>query len=144
MDGSGDRLAMGRGIKIIAVKAGHLPYGLLARQQAMPSHIDRIPEMAIGIVTILVKDSTTQPRMRDALVEALVFSCCWADTKLIVDQLEVIGTVNSGNADRIRDALKENSQVSKAIGVPCRLDALLEPYPEKVIVAEDDEDNLPF
>jgi len=136
--------ALGRGIKIIAVKAGLLPYGLLARQQALSADIDRIPAMAKGIVAILVKDSTTQRRMRDALADALVSSCCWADTKLIVEQLEAIGSVTAGNADRIREALKENSQVRKAFGVPRRLDALLEPYPEKVTVAEDDGDNLPF
>lgn len=135
--------ALGRGIKLIAVKAGCLPHGLLARQQAMAGDIDNIPLMARGIVTILVKDNATQSRMRDALAEALVSSSCWADSKLIVDQLETIGSITAANAESIRLALKENSQVSKAYGLPGRLQALLKPYPEKVSAASED-DNLPF
>lgn len=135
--------ALGRGIKIVAVKTGRLPYGLLARQQAVAADIEKIPAMATAIVTILVKNPATQSRMRDALAEALVSSCCWADSKLIVDQLESIGSITASNADRIRLALKENSQVSKAFGVPGRLEALLKPYPERATVTSED-DNLPF
>lgn len=135
--------ALGRGIKLIAVKAGCLPHGLLARQQAMTGDIDKIPLMAKGIVTILVKDNATQSRMRDAMAEALVSSSCWADSKLIADQLETIGSITASNAESIRLALKENSQVSKAYGLPGRLQALLKPYPEKVSAASED-DSLPF
>lgn len=134
--------ALGRDIKIIPVKAGQLPYGLLARQQALAGDLDNVPSIAKGIVAILVKAPITQPTMRDALVEALVCSSCWADTKLVVAQLETIGTITSENADRIRVALKENPQVSQAYGVPRALETLLEPYEEKSTVAQDDE--LPF
>jgi len=135
--------ALGRGIKIIAVKAGCLPHGLLGRQQAMAAAIDDIALIARSIVTILAKDSATQNRMRDALAEALVSSSCYADSKRIVDQLEAVGSITASNADSIRGALKENSQVSKAFGVPGRLKALLKPYPEKVAAVSDD-DNVPF
>ena len=135
--------ALGRGTKIIAVKAGLLPHGLLARQQALAADIDKVPLMAKGIVSILVKDPTTLPRMRDALAEALVCSSCWADTKLVVAQMESIGSITATNAARIRVALKENSQVRKAFGVPDRLEVLLEPYAERVTGAEV-EDSLPF
>ena len=134
---------LGRGIKTIAVQAGRLPYGLLARQQALVADLDKVDLMARRIVSILVKDPSTQPRVRDALVEALVCSSCWANTKLVVAELESIGTVTAQNADRIRLALSENSQVSEAFGVPRRLETLLGPYPQKVTVV-DDEDDFPF
>jgi len=109
----------------------------------LAANIDKIPQMVRGIVSILANDPATQPRMRDALAEALISSSCWADSKIIVDQMESIGSITSSNADSIRVALKENSQVSKAFGISGRLEALMEPYPEKVTVAEDD-DNVPF
>lgn len=135
--------ALGRGIKIIAVKAGQLPYGLLARQQALVADIDNITSMATGIVSILVKAPDTRGRMRDALTEALVSSCCWADTKLVVAQLESIATLTADNAERIRLALEENSQVSKAFGVRGRLERLLAPYPQRITRPEDG-DGIPF
>lgn len=133
--------ALGRGIKIVAIKVGLLPYGFLARQQALTADLDKVLLMATGIISILIKDSSTQPKMRDALVGALVGSSCYANTHLIVAQIENIGTITAENAELIRVALKKNSQVSNAFGVPRRLEALLEPYPEKVTVVKDD---LPF
>ena len=134
--------ALGSGIKIIAVNVGHLPHGLLARQQALGANLDNSLLMAKGIVSVLVKDPSTHSRMRDALVEALVGSYSWERTKLVVTQLESIGAITAENAERIRVALKENSQVSKALGIPMRLESLLEPYPEKAPMAEDEDDLL--
>lgn len=136
--------ALGRGIKVITVKVSEfLPYGLIARQQAFTADFSDMLLMAKGIISILVKDSSTHPRMRDSLAEAIVHSSCSTDTNLIVDQLEKIGTITAENAELITIALKENSQVSEAFGVLKKLEALLEPYEMEVAITEDEND-LPF
>jgi hypothetical protein len=93
--------ALGRGIKIVTVKAGGQPHGLLARQQALAADFAKIPLLAKEIVSFLLKEPITQPRMCEALAESLASSSCWANTELIVAQLESIGTVTSNNAERI-------------------------------------------
>ena len=90
--------ALGRGIKIVAVKAGGLPRGLLASQRALGADLARIPLLAKEIVSILVKDPSTQPKMCNALAEALASSSSWTNTEFIVAQLESIGTVTANYA----------------------------------------------
>jgi len=134
--------ALGRGIKTIAVMVGELPHGLLARQQALKGNFDNIPELAKGIVSILLKDPKTQSFMRDMLINALLKSSSWANTKLIMEQIEQIESFSTENLDNFEKALKENSQVKNAFGVPAKINTLLNSY--RVQSAVESTDEFPF
>jgi len=134
--------ALGRGIKTIAIKVGKLPHGLLAKQQALKGSFEDIPALAKGIVSILIRDPKTQNLMRDMLICALVNSSSWANTKLIMEQIEQIESFTTENFDNLEKALEENSQVKNAFGIPVKIKSILGSYKVESAVASTDD--IPF
>jgi len=131
--------ALGRGVKTIPIKTGALPHGFLGKQQAMVGNLSKPEALARKIASLVLQDGDLHPRMQDALTKALVESDCWADTQAIVKLLETCDRFPEDQLRLISRALKENSQVKGAFGVPATLKALVDKHsPPKP------EDDIPF
>ena len=131
--------ALGKGVKTIPVKAGALPHGFLGKQQAMPGDLAKPYDLARRIAALIFRDSNLQPRMQDALVNALAASNSWATTDIITGLLTQCDRFSVEQVGLISKALKENSQVWAARKAAPTLKALVTKFtPAKV------EDDVPF
>jgi len=117
-------IAMGRGLPVFAVHLGQVPYGFIGRFQAFDGKGKSAAELAKEIFDAYRKSKQTQPLMAEALVNLFEQSGSFATTKKLIGYLEDLEVWPPSFANRIRAAVKNNSQVEGSWGVPARVERL--------------------
>jgi hypothetical protein len=119
--------AMGRGVAVCSVMIGEKPYGFINRYQAFKADDDNdfIPILAQEIFDAF----STNPQTQDVLTEAVIqlFEKCpsFARAREIKDLLTRLSGLNATHIPRLREALKSNSQLYDAFGVPEAVKAIV-------------------
>lgn len=113
--------AMGRGVLIIAISAEQDPYGFIGRFQALNGTGKDTGELARHIFDILRKNKQTRRRISEVLVSRLEQSGSYADAKEDMSLIEEVAYWDDSLSDRCKAAVKSNSQVRDAFGVPERI-----------------------
>lgn len=118
--------ALGRGKLVLPIIKGLTPYGFLGKLQGMQSKGLDAEKVAEKIIDILIQNPASSPRMTEVLVEKLVNSPSWASSKATISLLEKAPRISTSQAGRLLKAVDENVDVGKAIGVPGRINKLIE------------------
>ena len=119
-------VAIARGVLVIPVNLGVVPYGFMGKYQALGGSLDQPEALADAVFAILSKRPGTVAAMREGLVTALevanTYKAARKVAKLLVTTQRDFTDVQVA---RIRAALADNNQVSAASGVPRALAAIV-------------------
>lgn len=114
-------VAIGRGVLVIPVRLPVVPYGFMAKIQALRGDLSRPAPLASALVDILLTRPRTATGMRTALVVALERSSSWASSKTVSTKIEAAGGFTAEQLARIEAAIIANDEVNGSFGVPERL-----------------------
>jgi hypothetical protein len=117
--------AMGRGVPVFTVCAGQDPYGFIGRFQAFQGTDKSSPRLARELFDAYRRNRQTQRRMSEVVVGLFEQSNSFAEATARVGYLEDLEHWEPSYAARLRSALRANNQISRAWGVPDRLNALM-------------------
>ena len=116
--------AMGRGLPVFAVHLGQDPYGFVGRFQAFAGGKKTPAQVALELFDAYRKNKQTQKRMAEVLVTLFEDSTSFSDAKARVSYLEELEVWDPSFVPRINAAVKSNSQIADAYGVPDRVKVL--------------------
>jgi len=118
--------AIGRGVPIVPVTLGLNPYGFIGKYQALQGRERELPIIAAEITEILLGKPGIGRKITSGIVEKFANSYSWENAKENMELLEKCQHLNTDHIKKLKKAVKENSQVGSAWGVPERLGALIE------------------
>ena len=118
--------AIGKGVPIVPVRIGLDPYGFIGKYQALQGKDREIKIVAAEITEILLGKPGIGQKITLGIVEKFVDSSSWENAKINMELLEKCQHLNAEHIKKLRKAVKENSQVRDAWGVPERIEALVE------------------
>lgn len=121
--------ALGRGLPVLPIQLGKPPHGFIAQVQALPVPKGQtLASIAPNIVGLLLKAPQSSLSATTALVRAVAGAFSFAQAKAATALLESVSVFNSSHASLLRDALKTNTQVIDAFGVPDRILRILKSH----------------
>jgi TIR domain len=138
--------AMGRGVPIFAVRAGQDPYGFIGRFQAFQGVGKAAYALSYELFNAFRKHKQTQDMMPEILITLLENSKSFDQARTRTGFLEELESWKTSFTPRLRNAVKNNSQISGSWGVPDRLETLIvkwNPSENKNNAAVIDDD-IPF
>ena len=110
--------AVAKKVLIIHVRDGLDPYGFIGETQSLSTSIDSPEELSWGIIKILLKDISTQDKMREALFVALEGSNSHTLACEIMRRIKSLeGGVTQDEIQRIKKAASDNTWVKDAYTV---------------------------
>jgi hypothetical protein len=98
-----------------------MPYGFIAKQQALFGDLTQPDKLALEIVAALEKQRATGAPIREALVLALEVAGSFADARDVTTAVEASSGFTAVQLRRIEESVVSNSQVSGSFYVPARL-----------------------
>jgi len=122
---------MGRGVPVFSVRFGHDPYGFIGRFQAFQGEGKGAAQIARELFEAYRKNKETQAKMAEILVSRFEESSSFAAAKTNMDYLDELDVWDRSFSARIEAAIKNNSQVEGAWGVPDRIGRLVRRWAEK-------------
>lgn len=120
--------AMGRGIPTFSVRFGQDPYGFIGRFQAFNGNGKSCNALAKEVFDALRVHKSMQRRMSEVIVTRFEESGSFADAKANMALLEDLQHWTKDYTERVRKAVKNNSQVADAYGVPEKVKALVKKW----------------
>ncbi|MDB5190295.1 MAG: hypothetical protein JWN49_621 [Parcubacteria group bacterium] len=122
--------ALGKEKLVVPLTTEASPHGFLGKIQALKIKDLPASEVANKIVDILLKNTSSSPRMTEALVDSLVNSASWDASRRIMTVLEKVPALNQTQIARLITASEENIDVKQAFmghsTVPERIQLLIE------------------
>jgi hypothetical protein len=106
-------------------KDGCVPYGFLGKYQGFNAKGLVAPEVAEQLFQMLLSHELTSDRMADALVEQVATAFSFQSAKDGMQLLERVPRLSKTQVARLVQSITDNDQVSRAIGVPERIRALV-------------------
>lgn len=140
--------ALGRAVPVVLVSCDADPYGLMGKQQALRGNLASSDELAIRIFDVLAKHEQLNTFLTGGLVDSLANAHSYADAKNCMKRVAKIEQhLSQEQALKMLAALRDNSQVRDAIGVPAQIQAISKRM--KVILPEakseqEFDDDIPF
>ncbi len=117
--------ALGRGVPVIAVNYGAMPYGFLGKTQAIGGNNRDPKECAIKIADVIAKQDHLQARFTEALVEAVATAHSYAEAISSMNRLrEFQKHLSEAQITRLLQSVRDNSQVREAFKVSDRIEAI--------------------
>jgi hypothetical protein len=118
-------IALGRGLLVIPVGLGVDPYGFMARKQAMRGSFEKIEQLTIDLVDVLLKHGTTSKPICEALVLSFEKASLFINARKVSQMIVRTNNFTQEQLSRIQQACKNNDQVAKSFGVPERVENYL-------------------
>lgn len=118
-------VAVGRGILVIPVRLGMDPYGFIGRYQGLQGLGTPVVDLAESIFQVTLKHHATQGQMAQALVTLFEMSNSFAEARASAAKLERVVAWDEALVARVRRAVSENDQISKAWDVPEKVERIL-------------------
>jgi TIR domain len=109
--------ALGRGMPVIPIQLGVVPYGFVGKIQAIRGSLDDTESLASSITQALLRNGQSHMHMRRAIVEAFEKSGSFAASKTLKNLIVTVDDFTADEKDRLRDACKSNNQISGSWGV---------------------------
>jgi TIR domain len=120
--------AMGRDVPVCSVRFGEDPYGFIRRFQAFDGNGKTASQLARELFDAYRKHKETRARMAEIVVSLFEGSNSFARARSRMGYLEELETWDPSFSTRLQAALKNNSQVADAYGVPARITALIKKW----------------
>ncbi len=111
-------VAIGRGILVIPIKFDLDPYGFIGKFQAIQGAGREFSAIAEEMFTILIQDPKSSLRMAESVVDLFAESGSYAEAKRNVELLAACPKLTREMKIKVDEAVKSNSQIRKAYGVP--------------------------
>ena len=118
-------VAIGRGIPTYAIRFDQDPYGFIGRFQAFNGNNKSTKEVARELFDAYRTGKQTQKRFAEVCMTIFEESGSYSDAMQRVAHLDKLEVWDPSFAVRIRAALKNNSQISHAFGVPEKVKFLI-------------------
>jgi hypothetical protein len=119
-------VAIGRQVPIVPVRIGLDPYGFIGKYQAIQGKGKDTKEVAREIYEALISKPVIGHKITSELVKIFSESHSWANAKENMELLEMSPHFTPELGKKLVLAMKENSQIRNAWGVPERIEELLE------------------
>jgi hypothetical protein len=117
--------AFGRSKLVVPICKDAIPHGFLGKYQGFKTQ-GLVPSVvAEKLANILVEHPLTTQRMTDALVERMVASGSWEDSKRTMALLEKVPRLNESQVAKLVQSAEDNSEVRSAFSVPDRIQSLV-------------------
>jgi hypothetical protein len=116
--------AMGRGVAVFSVRFGQDPYGFIGKTQAFQGNGKTAQNLAKELFDAFRSNKQTQGAMAEVLLQMFIRSNTFAQATQRIKLLEELETWGTDFADRIREAVNNNEQISYSWGVPLRVESL--------------------
>jgi TIR domain-containing protein len=117
--------ALGRSLPILGIRLGEDPYGFLAREQAIQGIGVKPDKLARSIFGVFLKNKQTRKRMAQSLASCFTSSHSFQQAKDNFSLLEHAEYWDEKLSASVAAAVKHNSQVRDAFGVPERVKLFL-------------------
>lgn len=118
-------IAIGRGRLVIPLRVGADPHGFLGKYQGLQTKGSGATAIARQVFEILMRHDMTHSRLLDALVDRMVSSQSWANSKATMALLAPARALSITQAGRLLRAVEENPEVGDATGVSDQIRALV-------------------
>ena len=125
--------AIGRDLLPVSVSFGTTPYGFIGRYQAIQGMGLSYDQLAEKLFKIFLTHPQTKRRMTEALVHKFINSNSYESAKENMTLLESVEYWDDTLSKKIRNAVKENRQISDSWGVPDRVKSLINEWERKSI-----------
>ena len=109
--------ALGRGVPVLPVRLGSVPYGFVGKIQAIPGNIENPVPLANQLTRALLRNDRVRSQMRNALVEAFEHSDSWAIAIRLTEFVCEIDDFTEAEESRLIDACSTAKEVKGAPGV---------------------------
>jgi len=119
-------VAIGRQVPIVPVRIELDPYGFIGKYQAIQGKGKTPKDVAREIFEVLITKPGIGQKITSELVKIFSESHSWANAKENMKLLEMSPHFTPELGKKIVNAMKENSQIRDAWGVPERIEELLE------------------
>lgn len=119
-------VAIGRQVPIVPVRIELDPYGFIGKYQAIQGKGKTPKDVAREIFEVLITKPGIGQKITSELVKIFSESHSWANAKENMKLLEMSPHFTPELGKKIVNAMKENSQIREAWGVPERIEELLE------------------
>lgn len=121
-------VAIGRQLPIISVRVGLDPYGFIGKYQALQGAGKDNKILAKELFEILFKSPTIGPKITGALVQQLTDSFSFDESKRLINLINKSSFLTSKHVSAMKEAAKNNSQVSSSWGVPEKIDKIAKKF----------------
>src|SRR5439155_16210614 len=111
-----------------SIRFGQDPYGFIGRFQAFDGKAKSAAAVARELFDTYRKNKQTQALMAEAMVTLFEQGNTFAAAKEHLSYLEELETWKPSFTSRLKTALRSNSQISDAWGVPERISALIKKW----------------
>ena len=120
--------ALGRGIPVFTVRCGEDPHGFISRFQAFNGNGKAPHQIAKELFEATIDHKKLQEKMADIVIDLFVNSSGFASAKERVGYVERLKVWDESYSDRIKKAVKTNSQVSGSWGVTEQVKQLIKKW----------------
>ena len=135
--------AFGRGVLVVPVQLGLIPYGLVGKYQGVPGQLDHPATLAGAILNALLVNQQTHGEMRRALVAAFSGAESYVMAQTLTKVVVNVSDFFDDEKDALRLACTKNSNVANAHYVPDKIyEKFGAPPPTKAAAALDED--VPF
>jgi hypothetical protein len=125
-------MAVARGALVIPVRLGQMPYGFMAKYQALPGDLTRRKELAAAIGIVLARSPSTRSLMAEALVAALENADSYSGAKAAAAVIDKAPALDEAQLLRMEAAVIKNPQVGDSFGVPAAVKRIVAHHREGV------------
>lgn len=134
--------ALGRGVPIIPVKMGMIPYGLAGKYQGVAGVLDSPEILSLSLAKTLLTNRLTRFEMRRSLIDTFLNAESFVHAKKLRDLIRNISDFTDQEKTLLWQACEENSQVKQSFGVVDSIHGLIGRPPKPKQPSGDDD--IPF
>ncbi len=116
--------ALARGIRIVPLDRGRLPYGFMGKYQALRIGSLKDIQVAVKIMKVVMTDPRSGPSFSDLIIKKLENSSHFSTSSMLMAALEAMPDLEKKDFIRIDKAYESNAQFSAVKGMKTRLKRL--------------------
>ncbi len=135
--------ALGRGVLVVPVQLGAVPYGVAGKFQSVTGSLDHPVPLAGALLNTLLKNEQTHGEMRRALVAAFSSADSYVMAQTLRKTIVTVTDFTDEEKNMLRKACIENKNVADAHFVPDAIYKAFGGAPRAPVPAELDEE-VPF
>lgn len=107
-------IAVGRDVLVIPVRRGLDPYGFIGKYQGFQATGKTVKQVAEGLFSVIIRNTKTEGRMLDCLVEQLLLAGNDEDALSRIELLQKAESFPEKHAEKIRESFSANNKLAKS------------------------------
>lgn len=120
--------ALARGVRVIPLEKGLLPYGFMGKYQALrPGKLDTL-HVAVEVMKLVLNDPRTGPSFAELIIKRLASSPDYGTSSNCMTALEALPVVMPQELKTLKSAFDSNNQFSGVMGMTGRVKRLYQKF----------------